>query len=410
MSQVKIALPDGKRGWTLWSGRKRVGEDRELDELIGQGNDVCIGVPATLSTTFAVKIPTTEQSLFPAMVQAQVEKRGLAHQGDGAGTPHSFYVIETEGNETLLSVDVLSEDFPEALCLSRASDYSPSGRLLRLPDDQLFLWIEHKRLVLAVNRRGKLSHIQVLSAEPLLSTAAAQEINLTTLSLQAEGLVEEAPELLVAGELAEASPDDRAEFEKALLMPTEFTSEPVAPSPSLPELTEGFLPTAVVGARRRRGSARKRTVAGLFAAAVYLVIGTFLWLYAQKTEARINQLETRVDETRPEVEAIQEAEARWRQLEQGFDLHYYPLVQLNEITRAMPGSGVVIREFETRGRNIKISGRARDVQLAFRLKEDLEANPFFRAYAWDIPQPRVERDHTVTFQIQGTPKNEGTDN
>ena len=44
MSQVKIALPDGKRGWTLWSGRKRVGEDRELDELVGQGNDVCIGV------------------------------------------------------------------------------------------------------------------------------------------------------------------------------------------------------------------------------------------------------------------------------------------------------------------------------------------------------------------------------
>lgn len=409
MSQSKIALPDDQRGWTLWSGRKTVGEDRELEDLVGQGVDVFVGVPATLCTTFSVKIPTTEESLFGAMVQAQIEKRGLSHPGEPEGTPHSHYVIEQEGHETLLSVDVLSEDFPETLCLPRAVGYAPSARLLRLPDDQLFLWTEHKRLVLAVNRHGRLSHVQVLSAEPVLSTAAAQEINLTTLSLQAEGLVEEAPELLVAGSIAEVDPEQRSEFEKALLMPAEFTAEPVSPTTSAPELDEGFLPTAVVGARRKRGSTRKRTAAAFFAAAVYLVIGTFLWMYAQRTEAKIADLEQQVDATRPEVAALQETEARWRILEPGFDLHYYPLVQLNEITRAMPGSGVVIREYETRGRNVSIRGRARDLQLAEQLKEDLEANPFFRAYSWDLPKPEI-RDGTVTFRIQGTPKNAGTDN
>ncbi|MCB1092854.1 MAG: PilN domain-containing protein, partial [Verrucomicrobiae bacterium] len=94
----------------------------------------------------------------------------------------------------------------------------------------------------------------------------------------------------------------------------------------------------------------------------------------------------------------------------GFDLHYFPLVQLNEVTRVMPGSGVLVRQFETKGRNITIDGSARDVQMAFRLKEDLEKNPFFKAYSWNMPQPKVERNNMATFRIQGQPKHEGADN
>jgi hypothetical protein len=193
-------------------------------------------------------------------------------------------------------------------------------------------------------------------------------------------------------------------------MPAEFSADSVIPSPALNPASDSFLPQPVQAARNSRGTSRKRTLGVLTAAAIYLIVGTLLWLYAQKTEAQILELEGKVDETRPEVAAIQESEARWRQLEPAFDLHYYPLVQLNEITRAMPGSGVVIREYETRGRQINIRARANDVQRAFRLKEDLENNPFFRAYAWSMPQPKVERDNTASFNIQGQPKNEGADN
>lgn len=409
MSRYRIALPDEKRGWTLFAGRGRVGESRELADLAGQGADTVVGVPASLATTFAIRLPTTNAALFASMVASQIEKRGLAHHGDAASTPHAFHVIEQSGAETLLSIDVLSEDFPEALCLPRAIGYAPAARLLKLPEDRLLLWQEHQRLVLAVNHHGQLSHVQALSAEPSLNVAAAQEINLTALSLQAEGLVSDAPELLVTGPLVHSDEGDREAFEKALLMPTDFQSEQVAAQAGVGALDEGFLPAPVVRARRRRGAARRRTVAAVIAAAVYLVAGTFLWLHAQARETEIAELTRQVEATRPEVAAIQESEARWRELEPAFDLHYYPVVQLNEITRAMPGSGVVIREYETRGRQITVQGRARDVQMAFRLKEDLERNDFFRAYAWDMPQPRVERDNTVTFRIQGQPKHEGTD-
>ncbi|MCB1064601.1 MAG: hypothetical protein KDN20_16990 [Verrucomicrobiae bacterium] len=408
MSRPKIALPDEKRGWTLWSGRGVAAEGRELADIADQGADVLVGVPATLSTTFAVKLPTTDPTLIPSMVESQIERRGLAHHGVGGATPHRFQIIEQEGNETLLSVDVLSDEFPDALCLNRAAGYTPSARLIRLPEEKLYLWLEHGRLVLAVNRHGLLTHVQVLSAEPTLNVAAAQEINLTTMSLQAEGLVHDSPELVVGGKIASASAAERSAFEKALLIPAEFQSETATAFASPTD--DGFLPAAVRNARQSRSTVKKRTFGALVAAAIYVVIGTFLWMHAQRTEAQISELETKVEATRPEVAAIQESEARWRELEPGFDLHYYPLVQLNEVTRAMPGSGVVIREFQTRGREVNVKGRARDVQMAFRLKEDLESNPFFRAYAWNMPQPKVERDNTVTFAIQGQPKHEGADN
>lgn len=406
MSRSRIALPDEKRGWTLRSGRDVVAKGRELDEVAGSGADVLIGVPATLCTTFAVKLPTTDANLFPAMVGSQIEKRGLAHHGDASATPHAFLVLDQDDNESHLSVDVLLEDFPETLCLPKAAGYAPSARLIRLPEDRLLLWKEQKRLVLAVNRHGHLSHVQVLSAEPTLNAAAAQEINLTTLSLQAEGLVHDSPELLVMGSVVKTDAEDRTAFEKALLMPAEFTSEEPEAAPST-STNDGLLPAAVRSARQRRSSGRKRSLFAMLALVIYLVAGTFLWKFAKSREAEIARLEDRVEETRPLVEEIQLAEARWRQLEPGFDLHYYPVVQLNEITRAMPGSGVVIREYETRGRQITVQGRARDVQMAFRLKEDLEGNDFFRAYSWNMPQPRVERDNTVTFRIQGQPKHEG---
>jgi hypothetical protein len=410
MSRPKIALPDEDRGWTLRSGRKAIApEGRELAELAGNGADVVVGVPASLSTTFALKVPTTDATLFPGMVQSQIERRGMAHRGDGAVTPHQFRVVEQSGQETWLSVDVLAEEFPDALCLPRAAGYAPAGRLLKLPEGRLLLWKEHNRLVLAANRHGHLTHLQVLSAEPVMSAGSAQEINLTTLSLQAEGLLDEAPELVVAGSLASQRSDGRTAFEKALLIPAEFQTE--APEAiAAPAIDDRFLPHPVSEARRRRITVRRRTLAGLAAAAIYVVAGAAIWIHAKKTETQIATLERQVEVTRPEVAEIQETEARWRELEPAFDLHYYPLVQLNEFTRVMPGSGVLVREFETKGRAIEIDGSARDVQMAFRLKEDLEKNPFFKAYTWNMPQPKVEKNNMATFQIQGQPKNEGSDN
>ena len=109
------------------------------------------------------------------------------------------------------------------------------------------------------------------------------------------------------------------------------------------------------------------------------------------------------------MEEIQRTEQRWRELEPAIDLRYYPLVQLNEVTKAMPGSGVLLREFETRGTSIFVRGAAKDVQMAFTLVEDLKKSPELSVYEWNMPKPKVESNSSATFEIQGKPKHAGTD-
>ena len=170
MSRHGIALPDEGRGWNLWSGRGAPSNGRELGEIAGNGADVAVGVPATESTTFAVTLPTTDATLFETMIFSQIEKRGLTTSSMD-DTAFEFEVVHQEGNETLLSVDVLSPEFPEAWCLPRAAGYAPSARLLQLPENKLLIYREHRRLVLAAGDDDQEcgTHQELLHVGPLVS-------------------------------------------------------------------------------------------------------------------------------------------------------------------------------------------------------------------------------------------------
>ena len=146
---------------------------------------------------------------------------------------------------------------------------------------------------------------------------------------------------------------------------------------------------------------------GLLAAGliVYSVAGVWVWKDTQVTKREITSLERRISILEPDVERVRLADHRWRTLEPAFDKNFFPVVQLSRITSALPGSGVVIREYRTSGRNIRVRGQARDVQLANRLLEDLHGMEGFEAYEWSMPNPKVEKNNTATFEIEGKPKN-----
>jgi Tfp pilus assembly protein PilN len=139
------------------------------------------------------------------------------------------------------------------------------------------------------------------------------------------------------------------------------------------------------------------------------VIGVWVWKDAQSTKREIASLEHQISIIEPDVQRIQLAEQRWRVLEPAFEKNYFPVVQLSRITAALPGSGVVIREYRTSGRNVRVRGQARDVQLANRLLEDLQGIDGFEAYEWSMPNPKVEKNNTATFEIEGKLKNAGAD-
>ncbi len=396
MSQSMTVLPSADGEWELFRGAKKGRSGLDPKELAGNGAGATIGVPAQYCATFLVTLPTADDSMFADMVFAQVERRGLA-KGGPEETVFSYQKIRQDGHSTELSVDVLSAEFPETWCLPKAHAYVASARLLEQPDDRLMLFEEHKRLVLAANHGGKVTHVQVVSAGTDLSEAVAQELNLTALSLQGEGAIVENPDLVVAGKFSEKA---KAAFEKASLLPVEFVSG-VRIRTSTDSAETVLTPTLVAAARRRRSRARRRNAILAAAALFYAALVVFLMLFAKGRAEQIAALKDEVVEVRPDAEWVQTASNRWRAIEPAVDLRYYPMVQLNQVTRVMPPSGVVIREFVTKGRTVRIRGRARDAQLAFRFEEGLEANEALATYQWNMPNPKVERDNSATFEIQG---------
>lgn len=386
-------------GWSLWRRDSVVASEADLGDLVKGHHEVIVAVPVAYCTTFSQMLPTEDDSVFEDMVFAQIEKRGLADSA-GRNKPFDFHVVEKKDGRTLLSVDVLSAELPEAWCISEVAAYFPSARLLNSPaENDIMLWREHGRLVMAASVHGRITGTIQLSASDKLDAALAQEVNLISLSLQGDGSVGENPRLVLLGDF---SGDDRSDFEKSLVMSAEHHSAAVhrLEADALERMAK-LLPLPVKEERNRKKRAHKRNAVVMAVCATYLVVGAILWLYAQHTRKNIEDLEQQVEANRPGVRKIEEAARRWQELAPAFDLKRYPLVQLNEVTRLMPPTGVLIREFETKGASVRIRGQARDAQIAFQFEEDLKSSGFLKQYQWNMPQPKVDKNNTATFEIQG---------
>lgn len=395
-----IARPnETDSGWSLWKGGRVIASGMDLGDLLKRHQDAIVAVPAAYCSTFSLLLPTQDELVFEDMVFSQIEKRGLAESA-GRSVPFDFHVVDKNDGRTLLSVDVLSSDLPEHWCITSAAAYFPSARLLNSSvESDVMLWREHGRLVMVASIHGRITGTIQLSASDKLDAALAQEVNLLSLSFQADGSMGENPRLVLLGDF---SRDDRSDFEKSLVMSTEYHP---ASGPRLEagatEHMANLLPLPVKQERLRKQRANKRNAVIMAVSVLYLVVGAGLWIYAQRTKTNIKNLEQQVEVNRPEVKKIEEAARRWQELTPAFDLKRYPLVQLNEVTRLMPPTGVLIREFETKGATVRIHGQARDAQIAFQFEEDLKSSEFLKGYQWNMPQPKVNKNNTATFEIHG---------
>ena len=406
MSHSSLAVPAPDQGWILFSGGAEVGRGEDLRALVGKRADVLIGIPAASVSTFVVALPPVDAALLDSMIHAQVEKRGLAGKGGMVFDYERIHV--SERNETF-AVWVVS-DLPEAMVVPGAAGYTTSPALrdpVTSGTGAVTLWREQGRLVLAIHVQGYPAHFQVLSGKPEVGAAIGKEVNLLLLGLEGEAVFAVAAPAVLYLAVPGASDKEIAAFTAALSIPVKVVAgSPVA---AKGEGRDRLLPAAVRLSRRKRHAALRNMavlVAGLI---IYTVVGVWVWKDAQATKREISSLERNISIIEPDVERVQLAENRWRALAPAFDKNFFPVVQLSRITGALPGSGVVIREYRTSGKTIRIRGQARDVQLANRLKEDLENMPGFEAYEWALPNPKVEKNNTATFEIEGKPKNEGTD-
>ncbi|MCB1203118.1 MAG: hypothetical protein KDN18_02580 [Verrucomicrobiae bacterium] len=404
MSHSTLAIPTPDLGWLLVSGGREIGRDTDLSALAGKRSDVLVAIPSARVSTFLVDLPPVEEALHGAMIQAQVDKRGLS----GKAAPLVDYSLLSHGESgDTFSVQVVTE-LPLDCILPSAAGYTTAAALQG--KDSLgvtaTLWREAGRLVLGVFSSGLPVHVQVLSGKPEIGKSSGQEVNLVLLGLRGESFFErESPRDLVIAIDGVDEPGLIA-FRSALSLPVR--SEP-ARLPVLGTARDRLLPAEVHRNRRRRRSAVRNLALLAVGLVLYTVLGVWIWKEAKATEREMASLDRRLAIIQPDVERIQLAEERWRSLEPAFEKDLFPVVQLSRITSALPGSGVVVREYRTTGRNIRIRGQARDVQLANRLLEDLQGMNGFERYEWSMPNPRVERNNTATFEIQGKLKHEGAD-
>ena len=124
------------------------------------------------------------------------------------------------------------------------------------------------------------------------------------------------------------------------------------------------------------------------------------YAYLRFYDQRITELEKEVNATTEPAAAVKRTAEAWRSMAPVLEPSRYPMVLMAEMTQLMPPSGIVIRQFETRGSDIELRGESRDAQLAHQFLEDLQKHRILGRYSWSMPQPSV-REKTASFRIQG---------
>jgi hypothetical protein len=324
-----------------------------------------------------------------------LERRGLAHPEDLA-----HHVLAQEGGETWLAVDALPAPFPEALLSPETVACAPAGRWHRFAEGQVVVTREHGKWVLLAGKGGQLAFAERLTGGHELDAALAREVNLAVLSLQASGLLGEEVEVTVWSRVPPGDADAR-DFAAALAVPCRFTEAPAPDGPGPSGASAPLLPRTVREARDRRARLAKLRLGLVAGLTLYGVLGVVLALWQKARADEAARLEAAVAANRPTATMVQTALDRARQLEPAYEKRFYPMRQLNEVARIMPPSGVVIQRFVTQDRNLRIEGLARDPQMAFQLKEDLEASPEFPGYTWEMNPPTVNQNNSAAFRLEG---------
>ena len=413
LPSTALILPAAKTLWEVWKGtRSGTAEWRGPAESPAratlEGGSVVIGLPGRACRTFAFTVPTNDPTLFRQLAFAQVERRGLA-----ASTPEdtSFicHVHDTRPGHSVLSVDVV---LPEGAALSlppRTRGLLPAVRLFPLPAGRLVLMEEQGRLVLCAGIDGQLVHSQVISSAGGLDHHAGQELRVTSLALQQQGLMTEVTGVELWGDFPA---DEVAALSRQAGLPVEMRPRP-APVLRSEQLraSAGLLPASI---RNRARARRRRPLGWIAAAAVTLLGGAAAWQQHSQLvalEATVVRMENGINaaagqagRAEGEQSRLRTAQAQWAALRPALEPRRYPLSQLNAIARCLGPTAAVLKRFESKPDIVAISGTARSAGEAYTLYNSIRTEPELALLNWSMVQPSLSDDGTASFEITGKPR------
>jgi hypothetical protein len=357
-----------------------------------------IGLPATACRTIGLLVPQADDETLEQLIITNLERRGLKLDPSPEGKNYRWHHLGHNGSQAIISVDVLAEPFPEKLAANHASDYTAALRLAELPADQIILLEEQGDLVLAASHRGKLYHSHIFAQAPAADDALALEITLARLAIEADLGEGSLTGVSLVGASFESGLAKR--LGDALGIPVRNVAELAPKSEADTKTWTKLLPVAVRTAQQAAISRAKMIRWSMLGSGLVVSLIFLSYAYLVSLERQAADLAQQADLIREPAEAVRETSDRWKSYSQAVDSQRYPMFLLAEVTRLMPGSGIVIRDFEVKGNEIDIRGEARDAQLAFQFIEDFKLNKVLSRYTWTNPRPEV-KGTTATFRAQG---------
>jgi len=400
LSAATLLLPAPDAAWRVWKPRGGASSEAidSPSETSHLGKPLVIGLPAAASRTIGLILPQTDDDLLEQIILTQLERRGFKLEQDKAGKNYRWHLIGTQGGHCIISVDLLMDPFPENLAAAHASDYTSALRLAQLPAGHLVIIEEQGDLVLAASHQGKLYHSHIFAQAPATEEALALEITLARLALDPELGPESITGVALVGVGFDRSLGSR--LEAAINLPVRIVTD-LPPNTGLDTrswtkmLPEGIRQAQI--ASETRGRWIRATVLGTL---LYVSLAFLAFAYLHFQEQRATRLAEEIELTREPAAAVRQATERWKALALAIEPKRYPMFLLAEINRIMPGSGIVIRDFEVRGVSIELRGEARDAQLAVQFVEDIKKNRILSRYQWTAPRPEL-KGTTATFRAQG---------
>ncbi|HUF61923.1 MAG TPA: hypothetical protein VMN36_07590 [Verrucomicrobiales bacterium] len=402
--KATVVVPGPGGDWEVWltnggGGRRLAGTLSRPRDLRRAEGSVYIGVPSQHCRTLSLRLPAADPEDMRRMIHSQLERRGLTPRGEGRAAFEAWNLVSEDG-ESVMSVDVLSDALPRDLELRRASAYAAAARFFPLPEGRAAVFAEEGRLVLAVGHRGCLAHGHVLSPQTRLTSELGREIEVSLLSLEEEGVLGAAEGVELWGTFPEQEVEELRSGLRLSLTVRE------RPQPARPRGERLAGATALLPPRVRQ-SQRRRRLQKVQLAAVLLGLAAYGWLVVslKKREGDLDQriagAEEQVAPTRAAAGAVRSTAERWRGLRDVIEPRRYPLLHLDHVARIMPEGGLVLRDFESKGAEVTLRGRARGAGEAFEFVRLLNADENARLFAWSMPEPQVAEDGSATFEIKG---------
>lgn len=400
LSAATLLLPAPDAAWRVWNPRS--GASAEAVESPAEtshlGKPLVIGLPASACRTIGLVLPQADTDLLEQIITTQLERRGFKLESDPEGKNYRWHLLGVLAGQNVVSVDLLSDPFPASLAAEHASDYTAALRLAQLPPGHLIIIEEQGGLVLAASYQGKLFHSHIFAHGPASEDSLALELTLARLALEAELGADSITGVALVG--AAFSQGLASRLSAAVDLPVRAVAE-LAPNTALD--TRGWskmLPANIRQAQAASVRRGKLTRALVLGGLLYLSLGFLAFAYLHFQGQRAERLSQEAALTSGPAAAVRQANQRWKALAPAIEPKRYPLFLLAEINRIMPGSGIVIREFEVTGDVIEIRGEARDAQLAVQFIEDFKKNRVLSRYQWTAPRPEL-KGTTATFRAQG---------